>query len=383
MDNAKILVIDDEIGICEGIRRALSPQGLSVDIAMSGAEGMQKIQSGGYDLTLLDIMMPGVSGIDLIAEIHRHDPEIVCIIITGYATVELAVQAIKQGAYDFLTKPFSVDDLTLAVNHGLERRRLTLEAWRLQAIEAEARRLNEEKARLEELDKAKRQFIRLVTHEMQAPVAAIQNYLQLMLDGYVPPEDQREIIAKCMARAQEEMDFIADLLELGQLQVLAKPVKTAPVHLEELLVTVMDNFREQAARKNLRLDLNIAPDLPPVMGAPERFKSVWTNLISNAVKYTPSDGAVTVSLRVEAGNIIGVVSDTGIGIPAGEQAHLFTEFFRATNAKELDLPGTGLGLAIVRQIIAAAGGKISVESEIGRGARFIFSLPAHFQTESQ
>ncbi|MBU4225562.1 MAG: response regulator, partial [Chloroflexi bacterium] len=234
MDNAKILVIDDEIGICEGIRRALAPQGLSVDIATSGAEGMQKIQSGGYDLTLLDIMMPGVSGIDLIAEIHRHDPEIVCIIITGYATVELAVQAIKQGAYDFLTKPFSVDDLTLAVNHGLERRQLTLEAWRLQAIEAEARRLNEEKARLEELDKAKRQFIRLVTHEMQAPVAAIQNYLQLILDGYVPPENQREIIAKCMARAQEEMDLIADLLELGQLQVLAKPVKTAPVHLEEL-----------------------------------------------------------------------------------------------------------------------------------------------------
>ncbi len=383
MDNAKILVIDDEIGICEGIRRALAPQGLSVDIATSGAEGMQKIQSGGYDLTLLDIMMPGVSGIDLLAEIHRHDPEIVCIIITGYATVELAVQAIKQGAYDFLTKPFSVDDLTLAVNHGLERRRLTLEARRLQAIEAEARRLNEEKARLEELDKAKRQFIRLVTHEMQAPVAAIQNYLQLILDGYVPPENQREIIAKCMARAQEEMDLIADLLELGQLQVLAKPVKTAPVHLEELLVTVMDNFREQAARKNLRLDLNIAPDLPPVMGTPERFKSVWTNLISNAVKYTPSDGAVTVSLRVEAGNIIGVVSDTGIGIPAGEQAHLFTEFFRATNAKELDLPGTGLGLAIVRQIIAAAGGKISVESESGRGARFIFSLPAHYQTESQ
>lgn len=380
MDNAKILVIDDEIGICEGIRRALSPQGLSVDIATSGAEGMQKIQSGGYDLTLLDIMMPGVSGIDLIAEIHRHDPEIVCIIITGYATVELAVQAIKQGAYDFLTKPFSVDDLTLAVNHGLERRRLTLEARRLQAIEAEARRLNEEKSRLEELDKAKRQFIRLVTHEMQAPVAAIQNYLQLILDGYVPPENQREIIAKCMARAQEEMDLIADLLELGQLQVLAKPVKAVPVHLEELLVTVMDNFREQAARKNLRLDLTIAPNLPPVMGAPERFKSVWTNLISNAVKYTPSDGAVTVSLRVEAGNIIGVVSDTGIGIPAGEQARLFSEFFRATNAKELDVPGTGLGLAIVRQIIAAAGGNINVESESGRGARFIFSLPAHYQT---
>ncbi len=376
MHNAKILVIDDEIGICEGIRRALAPQGLSVDIATSGAEGMQKIQSGGYDLTLLDIMMPGVSGIDLITEIHRHDPEIVCIIITGYATVELAVQAIKQGAYDFLTKPFSVDDLTLAVSQGLERRRLSLEARRLQAIEAEARRLTEEKARLEELDKAKRQFIRLVTHEMQAPVAAIQNYLQLILDGYVPPENQPEIIGKCMARAQEEMDLIADLLELGQLQVLAKPLKTTPVHLEGLLVAVMDNLRTQAEQKNLRFDLNITPDLPPVMGAPEHFKSVWTNLIANAIKYTPAGGAVTISLRCDNEQVIGEVSDTGIGIPLEDQPRLFTEFFRAANAKALDVPGTGLGLAIVRQIIAAAGGSITVQSEVGRGATFRFSLPA-------
>jgi DNA-binding NtrC family response regulator len=133
-------------------------------------------------------MMPDISGADLIASIHQRDPEIVCIFVTGYATVELAVRAIKQGAYDFLTKPFSVDDLMLAVNQGLERRRLSLETKRLQAVEAEARRLTEEKARLQEVVRAKLRFIRLVTHELQAPVAAIENYLQLILEGYVPQE---------------------------------------------------------------------------------------------------------------------------------------------------------------------------------------------------
>ena len=177
---AKILVIDDESGIREGVKRALTPQGYVVDGAENGAEGLRKIQSNGFDLVLIDVMMPGVSGIDLIASIHQHDSETVCIIITGYATVELAVRAIKQGAYDFLTKPFTVDDLMIVVNQGLERRKFSLEARRLQTIEVEAQQLVFEKSRLEELDKAKRQFYRLVTHELQAPVAAINNYLQLM-----------------------------------------------------------------------------------------------------------------------------------------------------------------------------------------------------------
>src|SRR5512136_2489078 len=133
MKTPRILVIDDEIGICQGIQRALKPTGYQVDISTSSDKGLETIQKDHYNLVLLDVMMPGVSGIDLIASIHKHDPELVCIIITGYATVELAVRAIKHGAYDFLTKPFSVDDLLLAVSQGLERRRLSLESKRAEA----------------------------------------------------------------------------------------------------------------------------------------------------------------------------------------------------------------------------------------------------------
>ena len=126
MNTPEILVIDDEIGICQAVQRVLQPSGYLVDASTSGTECLGLVRQGNYDLILLDVMMPGVNGIDLLTSIHEHDPEIVCIIITGYATVELAVQAIKHGAYDFLTKPFSVDDLLLAVSQGLERCRLSL-----------------------------------------------------------------------------------------------------------------------------------------------------------------------------------------------------------------------------------------------------------------
>ena len=376
-----ILVIDDEIGICEGIKRALTPQGFHVEMALNGEDGLQIIREGATDLVLLDVMMPGTSGIDLLASIHDHDPEIVCIIITGYATVELAVRAIKQGAYDFLTKPFSVDDLLLAVNQGIERRRLSLEAQRAQKIEAERRRLEEESARLEELNRAKQQFIRLLTHELQAPVNAIEYYLNLILEGYVPTEKTSETIRKCILRAQEERALINDLLELGNLQVLneqgSATVQTTmvPVRLGDPLQEVLDTFREQAAQKKIDLTVSSAPDLPPVMGLPGQFKGLWRNLISNAIKYTPENGKVAVSLRLKGASLIGEVSDNGIGIPTEDQPQLFTEFFRAKNAKALNIPGTGLGLVIARKIVEAAGGHILVTSTPGTSTTFSFILP--------
>jgi signal transduction histidine kinase len=370
----KILVIDDEVSLCEGIQRALRPQGFQVDAAYDGERGLEIASSGGYDLALIDVMMPGVSGIDLIESLHQIDPEMVCIIITGYATIELAVRAIKQGAYDFLTKPFPVDNLLLAVNQGLERRRLSLDAKRTQAAEAEAVRLAEEKKRLEELDRAKRQFIRLVTHELQAPVSAIESYLKLILEGYIPPERQPEILEKCMARTQEERALIADLLELGHLEVI-ETFKTAEVHLDEVLRSVLDSYQEQIEQKNLQVEHQIAEGIPVIIAAPEQIKSLWGNLISNAVKYTPEEGRVSIRLRMEGETILGEVNDSGIGISKEDQKRLFSEFFRAQNAKELEVPGTGLGLAIMRRIVEGMGGKISVESEIGRGSTFRFVLP--------
>ena len=373
-EKSRILVIDDELGICEGVQRALEPEGLQVEIALDGKSGLALVKENGFDLILLDVKMPEISGLDLIGMIHKIDPEIICIIITGYATVEMAVSAIKQGAYDFLTKPFSVDILLLAVNQGLERRMFSLEAKRAALVEAEMQKLAEEKIRLEELDQAKKQFIRLVTHELQSPVSAVENYLKLILEGYVPAEDQKGILEKCIARTQEERKLIADLLELGHLEMI-KSFQVSQINPGEVLEQVIGEYREEINQKGLVLLVEVDKNIPEVTAAPEQIKSIWSNLLSNAVKFTPDRGEITIGLQYEDGNLMGSVQDTGIGIPEEDQGRLFTEFFRAENAKQAGVPGTGLGLVIVKRIIEGLGGKITVKSKPGSGTTFQFRIP--------
>ena len=375
MDQTSILVIDDEPGIREGCRRALTPLGHQVESAENGEEAMQKVKGGHFDLALIDIMMPGTSGIDLIELIHQHDPDLVCIIITGYATVELAVRAIKQGAYDFLTKPFTTDELNLVVNQGLERRRLTLEAKRLQEVEAEARRLAEEKARLEELDRAKAAFMLLVTHELQAPITSIITNLDLLLNDYIPSEQHHAYLEKIQARALEQKDLVADLLEYAKLKELKQFEELGQVQVEDVLQAALGRLEGQAGQKQVKITLEIGEQLSPVRIAVDQMRSVWLNLVSNAIKYTPSAGSIHISVQQEGDQILGQVKDTGIGIPEEACQYLFSEFFRARNAKDLNIPGTGLGLAIVKQILTKAGGKIWVESKVNEGSTFSFSLP--------
>jgi len=375
MKNNRILVVDDEPGIREGCRRALTPHGYSIQTAENGEEGLQFIQSGEFDLALVDVMMPGMNGIDLITLIHEYDPEIVCIIITGYATVELAVTAIKQGAYDFLTKPFTTDDLLLVVNQGLERRRLSLEAKRLQTIEAEAQHLAEEKARLEDLDQAKITFIRLVTHELQAPISAISTYLDLILNEYIPSEQQREYLERAQQRAQEQLKLISDLLEFGRLKEIKTTKKAEQVQVDAELHKVISELEPMATENNIKLSVDISGDLEPVFMPPDQVKSIWTNLLSNAIKFTHPGGTVIIQLHKEESTIYGKVQDNGIGIPANAEDKIFSEFFRAQNAKDLNIPGTGLGLAIVKQIINKVGGDIWYESVINTGTSFNFELP--------
>jgi two-component system sensor histidine kinase/response regulator len=370
-----LLIIDDEPGIRQGCQRALSPQGYLVDIAANGDEGLALINTKPYDLVLLDVMMPGINGIDLIPIIHQKDADTVCVVITGFATVELAVSAIKQGAYDFLTKPFTTDELNLAVQQGLEHRLLSLETRRLQTIEAEAQQLAQEKSRLQELDKTKAAFIRLVTHELQAPVNAILTYLDLILQGYIEPGQQKQYLVRSEEKARQLLELVGDLLRYGRLKEINLTEQQEPVQVEIILERVIQQFTVQAEEKQITLTYSIDPDLKPVLSTPNQVESLWTNLLSNAIKYTSSGGKVEVQLRQEGANLVAVVKDTGIGFPKEAVTHLFSEFFRAKNAKAAQISGTGLGLAIVKQVVDKVGGEILVESEINHGSTFTVILP--------
>jgi signal transduction histidine kinase len=371
----RILVIDDEPGIRMGCQRALSSQGYQVDAASNGEEGLQVLQEKKYDLVLLDIMMPGMGGMETLKRIPAVDPNLVCVVITGYATVELAVQAIKQGAYDFITKPFDADTLTLTVDQGMEKRQFSLQAERLAALEAEARELARQKEELERLDRVKSTFTLTVAHELRAPVAAIQSYLRLILDGYIPPEKQPEYLERAERRALAQLDLITDLLDLAHLQDPDVRVETEPVDLAAVLGEITDSLAARAEEKQIQVQSVIAPDLPAANMAPQHAKQLWTNLVSNAVKYTPQGGQVHISLRQQDGHLVGSVQDTGIGIAEDELALVFEEFYRTKASKAYTQMGTGLGLTIVRRVLESYGGTISVTSKVGQGSCFTFKIP--------
>lgn len=372
-EEINVLVIDDELGIREGCRRALTPLGHNVDVAETGATGLRKLRERPFDLVLLDLMLPGMSGIEALDRIHEIDPDIVVIIITGYATVEAAVKTIKKGAYDFISKPFTSDDLVLVVNQGLEHRRLTLETKRLQAVEEEAKGLARAKDDLEKLDAMKSRFMLTVAHELRAPVAAIQGYLGLILDGYAG-EDEQEMLESAHQRCGELLDAIHDLLVLAQMKERATEVKKTTVSVADVLEEVASLLKGQAEQKDVTFKLEMS-SRPEMLASQENLKQLWTNLISNAIKYTQAGGTVVASLDEQDGHVVGTVSDTGIGIAADDLPRIFDEFYRTKQAKEIDPHGTGLGLPIVKAIIEAYGGTIEVDSKVGEGTTLAFSLP--------
>jgi signal transduction histidine kinase len=330
---------------------------------------LELIQTSPYDLYLLDVMLPDGSGLDLLDPILARDPDAVCIIITGYATIDLAIDAAKRGACDFLPKPFTADHLIVTVRQGLERRRLI-------AVEAQARELVQAKAELERLDEARTQFMLKVAHELRAPVAAIQSYLNLILRGWISEDEVPPTLERVQERLQGMLDMISNLIELARLREARDGffAEMGPQPMAKLLLEACDLLHELARERQHDIQVEIV-DRPTVIANREHVSQIWINLINNAIKYTPEGGRIVVSLRTDAGKAVGSVEDSGMGIAEEDLPHLFQEFFRTEQAKASGTLGSGLGLPIVKFIVDSYGGEITVNSELGKGSRFTFTLP--------
>ncbi len=370
-----ILVVDDELGMREGCRRVLVPAGYNVNTASDLVTAHNLMQEADYDIYLLDVMLPDGSGLDLLADIVQRDPQAICIIVTGFGSIDMAIEAVRQGAYDFLSKPFTADELLIAVGQGLERREL-------KAIEAQSEELARAKAELERLDQAKSQLMLQMAHELRAPVAAVQSYINLILGGYTAPAELEPTLSRVHERLEEVLDLIADLLELAHLKQASGLSRgnQEPQDMAAILTKVGNLFQQQANEKEQILQVEIL-DRPSVTADPKHLEQIWTNLISNAIKYTPRGGQITVKLQSEQDTARGTVADSGIGISADDFPHLFEDFFRTDEAKATGEIGTGLGLAIVKQIVESYQGEISVTSEPGQGSRFTFTLPSEGNSE--
>jgi signal transduction histidine kinase len=379
---AKILIIDDEAGIQKACRRVLEPQGFYVESAYSLNEGLQKINSTSFDIILLDVMLPDGQGIEILPSIHARDHDSVCIVMTGYGSIEVAVQAMKAGAYHFLTKPFTSDLLLLTINQGLEKRRLSHDVKRLQMFEQEVSQLwSLAKGELDGFDQLNKDFIgpaafRLtIAHEFRAPITALLSFLILLRKGYVPPDQQDKIIDNAIERGQDLLDLVDDLMNLTTAKEELSPANQKLHHLAEDIEKVVPTLKAQAQEKGLQFSMEIK-NRPLVATNPMLMDQLWTNLISNAIKYTLPGGTVTIVLKEQDGWAIGSIEDTGIGLSPQELELIFHEFYRAPRAKEMERHGSGLGLSFVKRIIDGYQGTLDVTSDVGKGSRFIFKLPA-------
>ncbi|OGO20024.1 MAG: hypothetical protein A2Z14_18710, partial [Chloroflexi bacterium RBG_16_48_8] len=327
----KILVIDDELGIRRGCRRALEPEGFAVEEASTLNAGLQKIHEDHFDLILLDIMMPDGRGIDLLDPVLEKDPDTVCVIITGFATVELAISAIQQGAYDFISKPFTSDLLLMTVHQGLEKRKLSLESKRLITVEREAAELARAKEEMEKLDKAKSVFMLTVAHELRSPVGGAQSLLRTMTRGIAGDlsDQQRDILKRIEARMDQLMSLINDLLSLASSKSseLEKPLE--PLELKPILQEVVERFSVEAENKEISLKVEVTDEDLIVEASQDGLDRIFGNLIGNAIKYTPEKGTVQVQIRHLLDSVEMKVSDTGMGIPEEDLPHIGDEFFRA------------------------------------------------------
>jgi signal transduction histidine kinase len=242
--------------------------------------------------------------------------------------------------------------------------------------EAKSQELTELNTKLQKLDAARTRFMVTVTHELRAPVATIYSCLDLVLGGYASREKEQQVLERAQQRTTELLDLVKDLLELtGARQAEVRAEEAEPIQLADVLRNVEELMRVEAENKDLFLSVDIDTDPPLVKAKPDHVKAVWTNLISNAIKYTEPGGIVVASLTHDSDYVIGAVRDTGIGIAGEDLPRIFEEFYRTTNARAICPQGTGVGLAIVRRMIENYGGKVWLESELGRGSKFTFILP--------
>ncbi len=501
MDEINVLVIDDEDGIRFACQRILTRMGFQTFAASRGVEGLEIIRKEVVSIVLLDLKMPGMDGLEVLRHIREEDDSILVIIITGFATIETAIEAMKHGAYDFIPKPFEPEHLRMVVDRAREKLILTMET---EMLEAQRRKtlldLGTEKSRIrtileslpsglvvtnmrgqvvlmnpsffhltgvdscrmpgerieayvadegfcnlvmeistgryaptddppsyelalpnnvylmakgrpvmgEEgecigavinlvnittmkvLDQLKNEFVAKVTHELRSPLSTIHEQLALVLgdmmtdDNAAEKEQEQYLLSRAKEKTQGLISLIGDLLDLSRIEAGAVTSEPVAVRLDDLLKSIVEflGARADAKQQTLTASLPDAP-LPPITADPMALESIFGNLVSNAINYTPEGGSIEVSASSDNGRIQVVVSDTGFGIDEKYLDKIFERFYRVKTDKTRFITGTGLGLPIVKSLVDGLNGTIAVESRVDQGTTFTVTLPLEKSEEAE
>ena len=366
-ESLHVLMVDDEDALCHVVRRIVEKYSVQVpeveaDIEFtfascgSGEEFFSRLDAGErIDVLFLDLKLPGIGGLDVLERVSAEQRDMATVVVTAYATFETAVKATKIGAYDFLAKPFTPDELRYVL------RKATTQL----IVSRQARRLAEERRQV------RFNFISVLAHELKAPLNAIQGYLNILRT--TETGDNLQMIERSLVRLDGMKKLIVDLLDMTRIESGQKRRDFTQVDLVALARNALDLFRVEARDRDITLTLAAPDELTMIADAGE-IEIILNNLVSNAVKYNRTGGTVHVELRRVDGTVVLTVSDTGIGLTPDEASKLFRDFVRIKNEDTVGVLGSGLGLSTVRKLAALYGGEATVTSQRGVGSTFTVRL---------
>lgn len=371
MEIIKIMVVDDEPGIRSGVSRVLRDFTVSYPFmdeackfeiieAPTGEDAIELVNQNLPDIMLLDNKLPGIQGIEVLEYVSKNHLDILVVMITSYASLEVAVKATKNGAFDFIPKPFTPQELRSSIETITKQvyfRRMT-------------KKLNTAGKQI------RFQFLSVLSHELKAPLNAIEGYLQIIEEKQYGDDinDYKQIVDRSLERIKGMRSLIMDLLDLTKIESGTTNRDIKEVNLTEIIQLSVDSMKPFAIQNDVFVYLNSHNELKMNADARE-MEIVFNNLISNAVKYNKKDGRVDIAIKPKDNFAVITITDSGIGMSEEDMSKLFNEFVRIKNQKTKNISGSGLGLSIVKKIIDSYEGDITVTSIPDKGTTFTITIP--------
>lgn len=383
----RILVVDDEESLRITTAAILEKDGYIVNTASSGDEAISLLRNIDYDLVLTDLHMEGGDGLTVLGQIRRQAPLTISVVLTGFASVESAIAALQEGAYDYLVKPCDIETMRHTIRRGVEHRRLMLAEQkaradleqlnrelesRIQERTMELTRLNEE---LAEANRAKDVFLATLSHELRTPLTPVVGWIKLLRNGTLDSSGVAQALDAIERNAWLQSRLIDDLLDTSRIATGKLQFEPLPIDLNASVKAAVDTVLASAATRTIDLAVHLSPLPIIVMGEPIRLQQIAWNLISNAIKFTEPGGKVTVVTERDGAQGLLIVEDTGVGISPEFLPHVFDRFRQADGSTSRLHGGLGLGLAIAHALTKMHGGTLEAQSEgSGRGAKFMLRL---------
>jgi signal transduction histidine kinase len=367
MDPARLLIVDDEENLRTSLCQAFRMEGYEVTGAADAQEALALIQGANFDVLLSDLMMPGIDGLALLEKARVLMPEAVIILMTGQATVESAIRALKGGAYDYILKPFKLEEIFHVVGRGLEQQRLRRENLALAEINR----------RLTEIDQIKSDLLSAITHEFRTPLTINYGWMDLLLSGQFGAVSAglREGVEAIGHSARRLGRLIANLLAYVEFERDEAALREQVVDLGEILRAVAAQLTSEYAEKRVRVEFLREVPATSLRGDPEKLTLLFSNLVENAIKFNLAGGRVLLEATAADGVATVAITNTHGRIPEERLARLFEPFTQGDMTLTRAAGGLGLGLSVARAIVGALAGSIAFRQAEPQGTTVSVTLP--------